>query len=178
MKNLKLTLYTLFLWIPIAAAEYPVNLKGEWIKKCVEHHYDHGIYYTTKLAFFDENIVIYSWKFYDNPNCTELTEKLGEFWEKVQMTFEDSHSDKSKLFSITNTLLNGNAEQCRKALDILMLTKDNMLYFGKIDDKTKKGDHCDTRPTELNETPYTFSRSIDQTIEEYVKPLRRYWNEK
>ena len=171
MKNFKFLFYILFLWVPITFAEYPVDLYGEWTRTCIKRQFKEISYYTTKIAFFDENKYIISWKLYDDPVCTKLR---GEYWEKWQITFEDSYSDESDIFHITHTPTDGRGGQCTKLLDILMLATDNTLYFGMVEEET----YCkESPPVELQKTPYTFSRSVDQTIEEYVESLQRYWIE-
>ena len=170
MKNFKLFFYIPFFWLPVVFAEYPIDLKGEWTKACVTNP-KIGYYYTTKLAFFDKNQMVVSWKFYDNPQCTQLR---GEYWEKWQITFEDSHPNDLGIFQITSTLIDGNPDRCKRILDIITLTTDNELYFGKTDYEAEN--YCEKRPeSELQEPPYTFSHSTDQTIEEYIRSLRHYY---
>ena len=172
MKNFKLFFYIPFFWLPVVFAEYPIDLKGEWTKACVTHQKIDS-YYTTKMAFFDKNQMVVSWTFYDNPQCTELR---GEYWEKWQITFEDSHPNELGIFQITSTLIDGHQDQCKQVLDIITLTTDNELHFGKVDYEAEN--YCEKRSeSELQEPPYTFSHSIDQTIEEYIKSLSRYWIE-
>ena len=170
MKKILLIFYISFLWIPAASAKYPINLNGEWTRACVINQ-KVRYYYTTRMAFFDKNQMVISWKFYDNSQCTQLR---GEYWEKWQVTFEDSHPNELGIFQITSTLIDGSRDQCKRILDIITLTTDNELYFGKIDYEAEN--YCEKRPeSELQEPPYTFSRSMDQTIEEYVRSLRRYY---
>ena len=62
-----------------------------------------------------------------------------------------------------------------RILDIITLTTDNELYFGKIDHEAENY-CCEKRPeSELEGPPYTFARFIDQTIEEYIRSLCRYY---
>ena len=165
MKKLLVFIISL-LWVHIAFSEYPFDLKGEWIRACNKLPFGDR-YFISKTAYFDDNKRILSWKLYDDSNCTKLRQV---FWEEHEITFGDSILEQG-VFLETSTLIDGLRSGCKKQYDIL-LRRGNELYFGEPDNSEG---HCEKIPLELNRTPYIFSGFINQTKEEYIKSLGRYW---
>ena len=155
-----------FFWLNITFAEYPSNLQGEWVRNCTKVG---SFYFTNKLAVFRNNIMVHSWKWYNDSNCK--TQMQGEYWDKWKIK-ADGPSSGPGIIQLKYTLIDGHKNQCSIEFDILQ-KKRAKLYFGNRYSGTKKQLPCGKRPTELDKSFFTFSRHLTQTAEEYIKPLDR-----
>ena len=79
IKQILFIFFIFFLRLPLASAEYPVDLQGEWMHStCIKMR--GSIYYAiVRLAFFSENEVVQSWQVYDDPYCKKIR---GAGWDR------------------------------------------------------------------------------------------------
>ena len=165
-------IYILLLWFPIVFAEVPSELQGEWINSECKELKDSIYYSTDKIAFFSEDLIIYSWKIYNDPHCTKLQ---GEYWEKWTVILKPTPSNEPGMFLLNANLIDGLENRpCHKKVTILLKT-DNKFWLGDRSEIRGKKD-CEKQPKKLMEPPYIFSKPIDQTSKEYIKTLKRFWS--
>ena len=171
IKQIQFIFYIFLLWLPVASAEYPVDLQGEWIHPtCIK--IKGSIYYSiVRLAFFSENEVVQSWQVYDDSHCTKIR---GAGWDRWVTKFKEAPSTEPGMFYMDNIFIEGTRERkCYKSLNI-MIKQDDTLWLGDRSEIERRGE-CEKRPTEVSEYPFTFSHSIEQTIEEYIESLEHFW---
>ena len=147
------------------------NLQGEWKQEC----HKVGKYYVQSKVLYIENVIISSWKWYDTADCK--AQPIGEYWDQWQVISEDV-SQESNVVKIKMALMDGYSKQCPELWITASLSNDNgLLYFGDRYDGTEKSLDCLEWPTELEDTPFLFSRPLadDESIKEYTSSLKRVY---